>query len=476
MDIITIFNTLFKWGILALIGTVLLLLILMGGYHFIYKKILRGTHQFNKKQWLITFLLLCWLLIVLALTTLSRGANYTGALNIDFFSGYKNAWNKWSATELQLIIFNMLMFTPLGFFLPLLWQKAKRFPIIIVASLTVTIGIEILQFVTARGIFELDDLIHNLLGSLFGYFCITGIISCLEKRKILIVPLLKLLLIPCIVGAVILSAIFLYKSQPYGNMTILPAVKQDMSKIEIITELNFSQDRSTASIYKNHFADDKTHMQKIISLFSEITNNTFSNSSRAEGENKIILGKQEDGTDVQLNYFIRSGTWQFNSWKDWVKLSDAQVIKLQEKYESWLIQNRLLPADYQFTVENKDTLRWYCQIPDNLTDKTEDFVQGSVLAQFDKSKQVSTFGYQMMWNEYITTEDIISPEQAYQEVLKGNFEQYIPFQSGDQLFITDFKISYTYDTKGYYQPVYQFSGYINTTENTWVCRIPALEK
>ena len=74
------------------------------------------------------------------------------------------------------------------------------------------------------------------------------------------------------------------------------------------------------------------------------------------------------------------------------------------------------------------------------------------------------------------TEPIISEKEAYEQVRRGKFEQYVPFQPGDTLHITECKLEYRYDTKGFYQPVYEFSGYINSSENLWVCQIPALQQ
>lgn len=79
-----------------------------------------------------------------------------------------NAWNKWSISELQLILFNMLMFVPLGLLLPLLLRKAEAFWVTFLVSLSTTVGIEIIQLMTGKGIFELDDILHNLIGDLQG--------------------------------------------------------------------------------------------------------------------------------------------------------------------------------------------------------------------------------------------------------------------------------------------------------------------
>ncbi len=97
MDIITIVETLFKYGIIALGITIILFLIYFFIF-FIYKKIFHGTKTLSKKQWILLILLSVWYLLVLGITILSRSANY-GKVNLSLFSGYFNAWNKWSYTE-----------------------------------------------------------------------------------------------------------------------------------------------------------------------------------------------------------------------------------------------------------------------------------------------------------------------------------------------------------------------------------------
>ena len=98
------------------------------------------------------------------------------------------------------------------------------------------------------------------------------------------------------------------------------------------------------------------------------------------------------------------------------------------------------------------------------------------MIQFDETGTLSSFSYLMNWNEYAATEDIISERQACEQVKDGNFEQYIPFQPGDTLYINKCELTYCYDTKGFYQPVHEFSGCINNIENLWVARIPALHR
>jgi len=136
-------------------------------------------------------------------------------------------------------------------------------------------------------------------------------------------------------------------------------------------------------------------------------------------------------------------------------------------------ENKLLPDNAVFSLQNNNIIRWDVVPKHDVSAEDKAFQNGSVMMQFDENGMLAGLFYQISWNEYVTTEEIISPKEAYAQVEAGNFEQYVPFQQGDVLHIEECKLTYIYDTKGFYQPVYQFSGYINSTENPWVCQIPA---
>ena len=73
---------------------------------------------------------------------------------------------------------NILLFIPIGSFLPRLWLPQRNF---LVFLLTCTIAIclvEALQLVTLLGSLDIDDLILNLSGMVLGYF-----IFIIFKRK-----------------------------------------------------------------------------------------------------------------------------------------------------------------------------------------------------------------------------------------------------------------------------------------------------
>lgn len=82
------------------------------------------------------------------------------------FSDYENS------------LLNVLLFLPLGFFLPLFWQQFKKFYRTFIFGLCTSLFIEILQLFTLRAT-DINDLMTNTLGTVLGWM-ITRIILRLD--------------------------------------------------------------------------------------------------------------------------------------------------------------------------------------------------------------------------------------------------------------------------------------------------------
>lgn len=69
----------------------------------------------------------------------------------------------------RLILFNVLMFVPFGLTLPFLLCRQKHNIILsLLFTFLISLSIELIQLIFHLGTFELDDLIFNTLGGLFG--------------------------------------------------------------------------------------------------------------------------------------------------------------------------------------------------------------------------------------------------------------------------------------------------------------------
>ena len=65
-------------------------------------------------------------------------------------------------------IMNVVVFLPLGLFLGLTFRALKWKSVFLVA-VSLSLSIEILQFILQRGFSDPDDVLHNTLGCLLGY-------------------------------------------------------------------------------------------------------------------------------------------------------------------------------------------------------------------------------------------------------------------------------------------------------------------
>lgn len=67
------------------------------------------------------------------------------------------------------ILGNVIMFLPLGFFLPLLFHGIRTYLRLLLLSVIIVTGIELVQLFTLLGSCDIDDLILNTVGVSLGY-------------------------------------------------------------------------------------------------------------------------------------------------------------------------------------------------------------------------------------------------------------------------------------------------------------------
>lgn len=100
-------------------------------------------------------------------------------------SGYLNAWAggtmNWEI-PFRNLLGNIVLFIPLGIFLPLLFRPLANFGRWLLALSILLLSIELIQLITRRGSFDIDDLILNTLGACAG-FALYIILNCLPIFK-----------------------------------------------------------------------------------------------------------------------------------------------------------------------------------------------------------------------------------------------------------------------------------------------------
>ena len=124
-------------------------------------------------------LLMLWLLFIRlrGVEVTDYWAQVAGRINLIPFSSslsmLRTLWHNPRLDVLWVVVYNLggniVMFVPLGFFLPALWGKFRKFGKAMGAVALIMACVELTQLLTLRGFCEIDDVLLNLIGAAIGY-------------------------------------------------------------------------------------------------------------------------------------------------------------------------------------------------------------------------------------------------------------------------------------------------------------------
>ncbi|MFJ6208585.1 VanZ family protein [Lysinibacillus sp. NPDC092081] len=438
--------------------------ILIALYYFFYY---RKQHSDQNKQIHIKKLLICavfigYIVFVFELTIFGRGTSHYLQMNLHPFSSYIEAWNKYSLRDLQNCIFNILMFIPLGLMLPLISQKFKVFKWLLLVVVSATVSIETYQTLSGAGIFELDDIINNSLGGIIGYQLYRLVASIAQNKKVKIKSLVGNLAIPLSMGLIFVGINIVYAQQEFGNLAINFYTKSNMSDVRLSTSLEFSSLPTAAPVYKKIVNNDGVE-----ALLQQKLGLTELNTQVIHNDRELLL---EDKAGVQYTLFISSeGNWSLtaNNYTP-EQTSSAGQKPMIEKAQAIMDELSILPQDAAFTVLENGEFEW--NLPDS-HDSNIDYCAGDLTLGLKQDGSVYSLTYSLHKYQFIREVNILSPAEVYEKIEKGDFpqikinalitEEQLVIKKGDQLEIETIELSYMYDTKGFYQPIYRVSGKFN---------------
>lgn len=81
----------------------------------------------------------------------------------------------WKALGIGTVMINLVgnvaAFMPFGIFLPLFWERCRRFWRTVLYGFELSLFVEVQQLIFKVGSFDVDDLILNTIGAAAGFFC-----------------------------------------------------------------------------------------------------------------------------------------------------------------------------------------------------------------------------------------------------------------------------------------------------------------
>lgn len=449
--------------------------ILIALYYFLYyrKQQSERKKQIHIMKLLLGAIFIGYIVFVFELTIIGRGTSHYLQMNLHPFSGYVDAWKKYSLSELQNCIFNILMFVPLGILFPLIFPRFKEFKWLLLVVVSATLSIETYQTLSGAGIFELDDLFNNSLGGIIGYQLYRLGASIVHQKKVKIKSLIGNLTIPLFMGLIFIVMNIVYAQQEFGHLAINAYTKSNMSDVHLSTSLELSSLPTVAPVYKKIINNDGVEalLQQKLGL-SELNTQVLNN-----GDREILL---EDKDEVQYTLSIISKAQWSLTQNNYTPEQTSLVAQepMFEKAKAIMDELALLPKDAELTVLENGELEW--NLP-NSPDLNIDYWSGDIRLGLKQDGSVYSLTYDLKKNQFIREVNILSPAEVYERIKNGEFPQKIHnalvkeeeliIKKGDQLDIELIELSYMYDTKGFYQPIYRVSGKFNG--NDWFTLIQA---
>lgn len=150
---------------------------------FIYKKARRKVCKLDWAAVVSSYCFAVSLSIIFVMTLYGREIDYSKSNVVpQLFTSYKQMiWT--GNTELLLqIIMNIVIFIPFGFCLPWNFSWFRQNKRVFLCAAALSGSIELIQGITGMGLFEIDDIVHNVLGTEIGVLLYFGLRKQYKKR------------------------------------------------------------------------------------------------------------------------------------------------------------------------------------------------------------------------------------------------------------------------------------------------------
>ena len=227
-------------GVLAAAGLVIAF--------FVHKKKYKGERKFPWGKVLLWLIFIGYLVAVLYLTTFRTSLNRS--VNLHLFRAWREAWNAYSQHRWLNVLLNIAMFGPLGFLLPLLNKKFRKWYLTISAGFGISLAIELFQLAFGRGVCDVDDLFCNTFGAVIGYVVIMTILSMVGEKGKRLKPSLAFGCLTLASVMAVCSIFIVYECKEYGNLPIAPAYTADLSHLKWNLNCELPSMETEIAVYK----------------------------------------------------------------------------------------------------------------------------------------------------------------------------------------------------------------------------------
>lgn len=436
----------FALALLAGVAALMLLSITYAVHKYRYK----GEKRYPWGKALLWILFAGYMSIVLYATIL-RGMGGYREWNLHLFRAWREAWNNFSAKNWANVLLNVAMFGPLGFLLPLLGKRFRKWYLTVPAGFGISLIIELLQLAIGRGICDVDDLFCNTLGASIGYFVIMTILSIICFKRNHVKPVLIYGSLTLISVMAICSIFIVYQVKEYGNLPYAAAYANNTKGTVWRLECQLPAAEGEAPVYKTQ-TRSIDECDAFAEAFKKIVGTEYTTISYyQEAAYYMDQSGDENGAHFLFLSYLDPG-YEYSSRPGddpvWCDTDRETVEAALSRFPVFI------PSYSEFVTEGNG---WHTFTVDKHVDGAV-MVNGRLRCRYAADGTIRELENKLLSYTYHDAEAIISPEVAYKHLCNGRFydEGYFESKKPSEVSVLSCTLEYEIDTKGFYQPVYYF--------------------
>lgn len=444
-------NTLFRMFFSA-IGVAAIFMVAGG---IVYAKIYYGANGDGKplplRQSIATVLLLGYLGGLFTVTLFLRT---TGDSTIQWhlFRAFREAWNTFTIQMWLNPLLNIGVFVPLGILLPLITDAFRRWYTVLIIGASGSFLIETVQYVFCLGSADIDDLFCNILGTMVGFCLCMVALSALRKKPSSCV---RYAILPVLSVVTLVGVFIAYYVQPYGNLANAPAFTAYTKDVDWVLKCNLSNEPMVATIY---WAEpyDRVSCDTFCTEFAQrVGINVSSERFDAAYYDNTTYYSDHAGfyisVDLNDRAYCASVPIENVTGKKHIEMGENELRSFFKELDVYI------PAEATFFREMTGPWSGWTSFQANLIKAGNTVVDG-VLRCWMPTDGVLLIENSISVYTTWSVEPILSEMQAYDRLCRGEFSngQWFEVCAPHEVKILSCTLKYIADSKGFYQPVYEF--------------------
>lgn len=439
--------------------------IAIGLIFWLYRSKYRGKQPFPRKKAILAVLLAGYLGI-LGYATLSRlGGTGASGFNLHPFRLWREAWNCFSLTAWANLLLNIAMLIPFGILLPLLLPRFQKFSHMLLAALALTLYIESAQYLSGRGIFDIDDLFTNTLGAMMGWCLLMCVLSVVGRRPVRSFRYALFAMLPV---AVIAGGFLSYQLQEYGNLPENWVWKQNTSRIQWALECTLSGEGQSVDIYQLN-VPTRAECDALRDHFQTLLGEDFERTDYYD-ESIMYMNQWHEGNCAHfLTVHRESGCYSLSFVYDREPTPGETDRETIERCLS--TYGISVPGTADFSYLHSGIHRFtVAPLSDGST-----VTEGSISCTYNTDGSLTQITNDLTTRSFHAREQTISPQAAYEKMRRGLFaEDSVIWKNVKNASVQSCTLEYRLDTKGFLQPVYLFTVHTDASGEALTILIPAL--